>query len=104
MVGDTIANIAATDQARNDNVDNMHRQAQDRFAQMDMAREQQRAQNITNAASAASNAIMSAASAADQASSPAKPNLGGGNNNSTPVMPTDEDYKSEKLAALYGGM
>ena len=85
MVGDTIANIAATDQARKDNVDNMHRQAQEKFAQMDMAREQQRAQNITNAASAASNAIMSAASAVDQASSPAKPSLNGGSNNSTPV-------------------
>ena len=85
MVGDTIANIAATDQARKDNVDNMHRQAQEKFAQMDMAREQQRAQNITNAASAASNAILSAASAVDQASSPAKPSLNGGSNNSTPV-------------------
>ena len=85
MVGDTIANIAATDQARKDNVDNMHRQAQEKFAQMDMAREQQRAQNITNAASAASNAIMSAASAVDQASSPAKPSLKGGDNNGTQV-------------------
>ena len=79
MVGDTIANIAATDQARKDNVDNMHRQAQANFAQMDMAREQQRAQNITQAAQGASNAIMSAAGALAQA------NLKGGSNNSTPV-------------------
>ena len=82
MVGDTIANIAATDQARKENVDNMHRQAQERFAQMDMNREQQRAQNITNAAQSASNAIMSVAGAVDQASA-AKPSLQGGSNNST---------------------
>lgn len=81
MVGDTIANIAATDQARKDNVDNMHRQAQEKFAQMDMNRELQRAQNITNAAQSASNAIMSVAGAVDQASA-TKPSLQGGSNNS----------------------
>lgn len=84
MVGDTIANIAATDQARKDNVDNMHRQAQDKFAQMDMNRELTRAQNITNAAQGASNAIMSVASAVDQASA-AKPSLNGSSNNSKVV-------------------
>ena len=84
MVGDTIANIAATDQARKDNVDNMHRQAQDKFAQMDMNRELTRAQNITKAAQGASNAIMSAASAVDQASA-TKPSLAGADNNSKVV-------------------
>jgi len=84
MVGDTIANIAATDQARKDNVDNMHRQAQDKFAQMDMNRELTRAQNITNAAQGASNAIMSVAGAVDQASA-AKPSLQGSDNNSKVV-------------------
>lgn len=79
MVGDTIANIAASDQARKDNVDSMHRAQQQQFAQMDMQREQQRAQNITNAAGAASNAIMSAATAIDQSGS--KANLTGGSNN-----------------------
>jgi hypothetical protein len=88
MVGDTIANIAATDQARKDNVDNMHRQAEGQFAQMDMNREMQRAQNITNAAQQASNAIMSAGAAVDQASA-AKASLGGGSNNSTPSGTTD---------------
>ena len=87
MVGDTIANIAASDQARKAQVDDMHRQAQANFAQMDMAREQQRAQNITNAAQGASNAIMSAASAVDQAST-AKASLGGGSNNSTSATTT----------------
>lgn len=61
MVGDTIANIAATDQARKAQVDNMHRQAESQFAQMDMNRELNRAQNITDAAGAASNAIMQGA-------------------------------------------
>lgn len=79
MVGDTIANIAATDQQRKAQVDAMHRQAESQFAQMDMNRENQRAQDITNAASAASNAIMSAASAVDQASAKTT-NLNGGGN------------------------
>ena len=82
MVGDTIANIAAQDTARKAQVDNMHRQAEANFAQMDMNREMQRAQNITNAAQNASNAIMSAATAVDQASGKT-PNLNGGSNNST---------------------
>lgn len=81
MVGDTIADIAASDQQRKANVDTQHQQAQERFSQMDMAREQQRAQNITNAAQSASNAIMSVAGAVDQASA-AKPSLQGGSNNS----------------------
>ena len=87
MVGDTIANIAATDQARKDNVDNMHRQAQEKFAQMDMARSMQKAQNITSAAQQASNAIMSVAGAVDQAAT-AKASLQGGSNNSTQVTDT----------------
>ena len=84
MVGDTIANIAATDQARKAHVDDMHRQAEQRFAQMDMNREMQRAQYITDAAQGASNAIMSVAGAVDQA----KPSLQGGSNNSKRVATT----------------
>ena len=87
MVGDTIANIAATDTARKDNVDNMHRQAQERYAQMDMAREQQRAQNITQAAQGASNALISMAGAVSQAGT-AKADLNGGSNNSTSAPST----------------
>ena len=93
MVGDTIANIAASDQDRKAQVDDMHRQAQANFAQMDMAREQQRAQNITSAAQGASNAIMSAASAFDQASSPAKPNLNGGSNGGEIINGTPDSSK-----------
>jgi hypothetical protein len=90
MVGDTIANIAATDQQRKANVDTQHRQAEAQFAQMDMNRELQRAQNITNAAQSASNAIMSVAGAVDQASG-AKPSLQGGSNHSSPLnIPQDK--------------
>ena len=80
MVGDTIANIAATDQARKAQVDNMHRQAESQFAQMDMNREMQRAQNITNAAQQASNAMIAAGSAVDQMNA-SKVDLNGGGNN-----------------------
>ena len=92
MVGDTIANIGATDEARKANVDNQHRQAEAQFAQMDMQREQQRANNITQAAQGASNAILGAAGAIEQAGVQ-KTNLAGGYNNSTPAptpAPTTE--------------
>lgn len=107
MVGDTIANIAATDQARKDNVDNMHRQAQEKFAQMDMNRELQRAQNITNAAQSASNAIMSVAGAVDQASA-AKPNLQGGSNDSKPISTMDSEvgkfgHTDNNMVSHFGG-
>jgi hypothetical protein len=79
MVGDTIANIGANDQARKAQVDNMHRQAEQNFAKMDMERELTRAQNITTAAQNASNAMMAAGSGIDAAN--AKTNLTGGSNN-----------------------
>lgn len=101
MVGDTIANIAATDQARKDNVDNMHRQAQEKFTQMDMNRELQRAQNINNAAQSASNAIMSAAGAVDQASA-AKPSLQGGSNGGTIINGTPDS--SSQVITTPSGM
>lgn len=81
MVGDTIANIAATDQAKKASVDAQHLQNQRRFAEMDMNREQQRAQNITEAAQNASNAIM-------QGTSAFEPSLTGGNNGG---KETDDD-------------
>ena len=80
MVGDTIANIAATDQARKAQVDNMHRQTEAQFAQMDMNRELNRAQNITNAAQNASNALFSAGATLDAMGD--KTNLIGKSNNS----------------------
>lgn len=115
MVGDTIANIAATDQSRKAQVDNMHRQAEQNFAQMDMNREMQRAQNITNAAQNASNALMSVGAAVDQAGA-GKVNLAGASNNGTPVStsPTgatiagtalgNGGWKSEDELAGLGGV
>ena len=83
MVGDTIANIAANDVSRKDRVDAMHRNAQERYTQMDMNRELNRAQNITNAAQNMSNAMMQAASGIDGAKQQAGTNnvsLQGGSN------------------------
>ena len=77
MVGDTIANIAATDQQRKTQVDNMHLQNMMKFSERNAALEQQRGQNIANVASAASNAMMNIGSSLDQ-----KANLKGGSNNS----------------------
>ena len=84
MVGDSVANIAANDQARKAQVDNMHRNAQDRFTQMNMNRELNRAQNITTASQNASNAILSATAAIDSAKSQGNTgntSLMGGSNN-----------------------
>ncbi len=81
MVGDTLANVAATDQGRKERADELHQQAQDKFAQMDMARSQQRANNIASVAGAASNAMMQAVGGAvDGAKAPAKAQT---NNNGT---------------------
>jgi hypothetical protein len=100
MVGDTISNIAASDQMRKANVDSQHRQAESQFAQMDMNRELQRAQNISNAAGAASNALMSIGSAVDQ-SSTSKANLGGGSNNGTPVASSGSTVYTPQQQAQY---
>ena len=93
MVGDTIANIAAADTQRKANVDNIHMANQQKFSQMDIAREQQRAQNITNTAQNASNAIISGGAALDAPSPQApteKKTITGGNNNGTAVTESVE--------------
>lgn len=77
MVGDTLANIAATDQARKSQVDNIHMQNDQNFALQRQNEQMQAAQNITSAAGAASNAIMQGAMAFE-------PNLAGGSNKSVP--------------------
>ena len=84
MMGDTIANIAAADSQRKAQVDNIHMQNEQRFAQQRQAEQMQRAQNITNAAQSASNAMISIGSAVDQASTRSA-NLNGGSNNSKVV-------------------
>jgi hypothetical protein len=94
MVGDTLANIAANDTARKDRADMAHQVAQDRFAQMDMNRDMQRAQNITNAAQGASNSLMSAASALGQ-SSKGTTNFMGGSNNGIDFTPAQVESPSQ---------
>lgn len=79
MVGETLANVGATDQNNKAEVDKMHRQAEANFANMDMQRSMQKAQDITNAGQQASNALMSTAGALSST------NLKGGSNNSTPT-------------------
>lgn len=77
LVGDTYGNMAATDTQRKAQVDAMHQQNLANFAQMDMNRELQRAQSITNASSAASNAAFFAGATVD---SMEKPDLVGSDN------------------------
>lgn len=92
MMAETLANVAATDQHRKDQVDNIHRQQEAQYAQMDMQREMNRAQNISNAASAASNAIMQGASAFENSTS-----LKGGSNQSAPVTRSEVQKSPEPV-------
>ena len=85
MVGDTLANISAQDQANKARVDAIHHQDENRETQMNMQRELTRSQNITNAAQNMSNAMMQVAGAIDGAKSQANTSttsLTGGSNGS----------------------
>lgn len=79
MIGDTIANIAAQDTQRKANVDAMHRQAEQTQAAHDVALQQTKAQNITNATQAASNAIIGASGVLEQGLTGASSLKGGSN-------------------------
>lgn len=57
MVGNTIAQMAATDTARKDNVDATYRAAQSRLNQQQMALDQQHAANISQVAGGVSDAL-----------------------------------------------
>lgn len=103
MVGDTLANISAQDQSKKAQVDAMHRNAEDRFMQMDVNRELQRSQNITNAAQNASNAMMQAGAAIDGAKSQANTSttsLTGGSNGSADVK---SGVSPSSTGAIYNG-
>ena len=96
-VGDTIANVAANDTARKAQVDNIHMQNEQKFAQQRQQEQLTKANEITKAAQGASNAMMSIGSAVDQASAKA-PSLQGGDNNSKvvekpAVQPVQSDGK-----------
>ena len=90
-MGDTIANIAATDTARRDRASEIHEQNQQRFAQQDIALSNQRAQNITTAAQQASNALMSIGSAIEQGTMAKQSMIGGSNNSTTADKTVDYD-------------
>jgi hypothetical protein len=105
MVGDTLANISAQDQSKKAQVDAMHRNAQDRFMQMDVNRELQRSQNITNAAQNASNAMMQAGAAVDGAKSQANTSttsLTGGSNGGSSVLRGDSAYLNGSIGVKEG--
>ena len=108
MMGDTIADIAAADLNRKQRVDEQHRAAEQQFAQQDINREMQRANNIKEAAQGASNAIFSAAGslvdgAAGATSASKVPNLAGASNNSKVVTsPKVADNAITKAAADAG--
>lgn len=61
MVGNAIAQIAATDTARKDNADAAYRAEKARLTQQQIAIDQQKAQNIADTASGMSNALASGA-------------------------------------------
>lgn len=84
MVGDTMANIAATDQQRKAAVDAAHRAEDNRITNAQIGLEQYRAAQITDAAGKASNAILQGASAFE-------PNLTGGTNKGTFIPPSSGD-------------
>lgn len=115
MVGDTLANIAAQDQANKARVDAIHHQDENRETQMNMQRELTRSQNITNAAQNMSNAMMQVAGAIDGAKSQANTSttsLTGGSNGSSSVLKGDDahlygsigiqdgDYTADEIAKL----
>ena len=107
MVGDTLANIAATDQSRKADVDRIQRANENQYAQMDMARHMNQANNITAAAQGASNSLMSLGSALSQDG--AGTNLKGGSNAgsvaTTPsVAQTPYDKTSYGNGKLVNGM
>lgn len=86
MVGETIANIAATDQAQKANVDNQHRSATRTHALQDAQLEAQKAQSIATTAGQASNAILQTASAFNRATS-----LKGGSNSGADEVDSEEE-------------
>ncbi len=61
MVGNAIAQMAATDTARKDNVDATYRARQSQLTQQQMSLDQQKAQNIASVAGGVSDALMTGA-------------------------------------------
>lgn len=100
LVGETIASVAATDQAGKRQLDDMHQRNQQQFANDRIQTHLNNAEQIKTAAQGAANAASSAGAAVDQATTKS-PNLTGSSNNSTiastpPLV--DDAWREEELA------
>lgn len=93
MMGNTLANMAANDTARQDKADYEQIQSDRRHAQIMSGYEMQRAQAISQAASQASNAMMSAAGSLNSGGALAK--------NTGNLSPLTED---QRLRMMMGGV
>lgn len=91
MVGNAIAQMAATDTARRDNVDAAYRAENSRLSQQQMALDQQKAQNISDVAGGVSDALMTDATYFAGTGSP-----GGGG-----VNPASKTNQLEKMGEDY---
>ncbi len=89
MVGNAIAQMAATDTARKDNVDAAYRARQSQLTQQQISLDQQKAQNIANVAGGVGDALMAGAQYFDGTGSP-----GGGG-----VNPATKKNQLEKMGA-----
>ena len=87
MVGNAIAQMAATDTARKDNVDASYRARQSQLNQQQMSLDQQRAANISQVASGVSDALISGATYLEGSKSGTGSPGGGGVN---PATKTDQ--------------
>ena len=90
MMAETLGNVAAIGQQRRERAEELKRRSDREYTQQVMAYEQNRAQNISNAAGAASNAIMQGASAFENGTS-----LQGGSNQGTPVAKSTAQIDAE---------
>lgn len=86
VVADTLADMAAADVARKDNVDNMHRQAKNAFSQQEQQIKATEAANISAAASQASNALLGGAVAMASMPKTGGANLSGSGSNGGEVV------------------
>lgn len=93
MMGNTLANMAANDTARQDKADYAQIESDRRHAQIMSGYEMQRAQAISQAASQASNAMMSAAGSLNSGGALAK--------NTGNLSPLTED---QRLRMMMGGV
>ena len=92
MVGNAVAQMAATDTARKDNVDAAYRAEKSRLTQQQIALDQQKAQNIAGVAGGVSDALMSGAQLVAGTGSP-----GGGGVNPAEKTGISGNEKWEKL-------